>query len=168
MSVTTVSEPVVLDSSGWLEYLTDDAKAEDFAPYLEGSLPVFIPTVVLYEVRKVLLVREGRTLADVFLSDALRRTIVPFDEVLAINAADLSILHKLSMADAIIYATAKHCGAHGNETRAAEQFAEDVAFGQPRKFVRLVVVALAPIGIEEYRPPINYADVGLSKGHLLF
>lgn len=111
MTATTASEPVVLDSSGWLEYLTDDAKAEAFAAYLEGSLPVLIPTIVLYEVRKVLLVQKGKTLADVFFSYALRKTIVPFDEVLAIKAADLSIFHKLSMADAIIYATAKHYGA---------------------------------------------------------
>ena len=107
----TASEPVVLDSSVWLEYLTDDAKAESFAPYLEGSLSVLIPTIVLYEVRKVLLKRESKTLADAFYSEALKRTIVPFDEALALKAAELSIFHKLSMADAILYATAKHYGA---------------------------------------------------------
>lgn len=108
----TATETIVLDSSGWLEYLTDGAKAESFAPYLEGSASVLLPAVVLYEVRKILLLREGKTSADVFLSDALRRTIVPFDETLALKAAELSIIHKLSMADAIIYATALHCGAH--------------------------------------------------------
>lgn len=107
----TATETVVLDSSGWLEYLTDGAKAESFAPYLEGSVSVLLPAVVLYEVRKILLLREGKTSADVFLSDALRRTIVAFDETLALRAAELSIIHKLSMADAIIYATALQCGA---------------------------------------------------------
>jgi predicted nucleic acid-binding protein len=107
----TAIETVVLDSSGWLEYLTDGAKAESFASYLEGSVSVLLPAVVLYEVRKILLLREGKTSADVFLSDALRRTIVPFDETLALKAAELSIIHKLSMADAILYATALHCGA---------------------------------------------------------
>jgi predicted nucleic acid-binding protein len=108
---TTASECVVLDSSIWLEYLTDDAKADSFAPYLEGSLTVLIPTIVLYEVRKVLLTREGKTSADAFYSEALRRTIVSFDEVLALKAAEFSVIHKLSMADAIIYATAMHHGA---------------------------------------------------------
>ena len=108
MTATTATETVVLDSSGWLEYLTSDAKAESFAPYLEGNISVLIPAIVLYEVRKVLLLRQGKTLADIFLSEALKRIIVPFDEDLAIKAAELSISHKLSMADAIIYTTAVH------------------------------------------------------------
>jgi len=108
---TTATDAVVLDSSGWLEYLTGDTKADSFEPYLEGSVSVLIPTIVLYEVRKVLLVREGKTSADAFYSEALKRIIVSFDEVLALKAAELSIIHKLSMADAIIYATAIHCGA---------------------------------------------------------
>jgi predicted nucleic acid-binding protein len=108
VTATTGSESVVLDSSIWLEYLTDDAKAESFAPYLESSLSVLIPTIVLYEVRRVLLIKQSKTSADIFYSEALKRTIVPFDEVLALKAAELSIFHRLSMADAIIYATAKH------------------------------------------------------------
>ena len=111
MTATIASEPVVLDSSIWLEYLTDGAMAESFAPYLEGSLLVLIPTVVLYEVRKVLLNKQSKTLANIFYSEALKRTIVPFDEILALAAAEVSISHKLCMADAIIYATAKHYGA---------------------------------------------------------
>jgi predicted nucleic acid-binding protein len=102
------SDPVVLDSSGWLEFLTSDAKADSFAPYLEGSVTLLVPTVVLYEVRKILLLKEGKTAADIFLSDALRRIIVSFDEDLALLAVELSIDYKLPMADAIIYATAQH------------------------------------------------------------
>ncbi len=111
MTATTASEPVVLDSSGWLEYLTEGAKTESFAPYLEGGGTVLLPAIVPYEVRKILLLREGKTSADACLSDALPRAIVPFDETLALKAAELSILHKLSMAEAILYATALHCGA---------------------------------------------------------
>ena len=110
MTVTTASEAVVLDSSGWLEYLTGDSKADSFAPYLEGNLTVLIPSIVLYEVRKVLLLGEGRTLADIFLSEALKRTMVSFDEVLALKAVELGVFHKLSMADAISYATAQAYG----------------------------------------------------------
>jgi AbrB family looped-hinge helix DNA binding protein len=35
VTVTTASEPVVVYSSGWLAYFTNDAKADLFAPYLE-------------------------------------------------------------------------------------------------------------------------------------
>lgn len=112
MTATTGSDPVVLDSSGWLEFLTSGAKADSFAPYLEDSVTLLVPTVVLYEVRKILLLKEGKTAADIFLSDALRRIIVSFDEDLALLAAQLSIDYKLPMADAAIYATAQHYQAH--------------------------------------------------------
>jgi predicted nucleic acid-binding protein len=111
VTATTASEAVVLDSSGWLEYFTEGSKAESFAPYLESDRVVFVPTIVLYEVRKILQLKQGKIIADMFLSDALRRTIVDFDDTLAIKSADLSITNKLSMADAIIYATAQHLGA---------------------------------------------------------
>jgi predicted nucleic acid-binding protein len=107
----TAPEPVVVDSSGWLEYLTNDSKADLFAPYLEGNAHVLVPAVVIYEVRKILVLNHGRTLADVFYSQALRRTVVALDEVLAVKSAELSASHKLSMANAIIYATASHLGA---------------------------------------------------------
>lgn len=108
MTATTGSDSIVLDSSGWLEYLTDGSKASAFAPYLEGDATVLVPSIVIYEVRKILQLKQSKTLADIFLSDVLRRTIVSFDDVLAIQSADLSIQHRLAMADAIIYATARH------------------------------------------------------------
>jgi predicted nucleic acid-binding protein len=111
VTATTVSEPVVVDSSGWLEYLTDGPKADSFAPYLERHQIVLLPTVVIYEVRKILLLRRYKTLADAFYSQALRKTIIALDEVLAIKSAELSLDHKLAMADAIVYATAQHCNA---------------------------------------------------------
>ena len=108
MTETTATELIVLDSSGWLEYLTADDKQDLFAPYLESEQPLLIPTVVLYEVRKALLLRQGKTAADAFYSVALKHFIIALDEDIAVLSADLSLLHKLSMADAIIYATARH------------------------------------------------------------
>jgi toxin FitB len=101
------SERIVVDSSGWLEYLTDDHKQGLFAPYLESTQTLFMPTVVLYEVRKSLMLHQGRSAADTFYSEALKHIIVPLDETLAVFSVDLSLRHKLPMADAIIYATAQ-------------------------------------------------------------
>jgi predicted nucleic acid-binding protein len=101
------SESVLVDSSGWLEYITGDSKADLFMPYFEGELLLLVPTIVLYEVRKVLLLRQRRSEADLFLSQALRSSILPLDEVIALSAANLSLQHRLSMADAVIYATAQ-------------------------------------------------------------
>jgi predicted nucleic acid-binding protein len=108
VTATTASDPIVVDSSGWLEYLTEGTKTEAFAPYLEEERVVIVPTVVIYEVRKILTSKKSKTLANIFLSNALRRTIAAFDDVLAVKSAELSLEYKLAMADAIIYATAKH------------------------------------------------------------
>jgi toxin FitB len=111
VTTPTVSDPVLVDSSGWLEYITSDSKADLFAPYLEGERPVLVPAIVLYEVRKILLQRQPKTVADLFVSEALRRTVVSVDQEIALSAAAISIQHELPMADALIYATAERNGA---------------------------------------------------------
>jgi predicted nucleic acid-binding protein len=107
VTTASASERIVIDSSGWLEYLTADTKAELFAPYVEGKAAVFVPVIVLYEVRKILLLRQLKPLADVFVSEALKRTVIPIDEDIALTAAALSIQHQLAMADAFLYAAAQ-------------------------------------------------------------
>lgn len=100
-----------MDSSGWLEYLTEDTKAEQFEPFLFGSAPVVVPTIVIYEVFKILRATRGEVEADAFLSEALRRTVVSMNSDIAVGAALASNRHRLAMADAIIYATAQSCEA---------------------------------------------------------
>jgi predicted nucleic acid-binding protein len=70
-----------------------------------------LSAIEVYEVYKVIRrdVSEERALEAV---SALRRaTIVPVDESLALEAADTALSHGLAMADAIVYATARRCGA---------------------------------------------------------
>jgi predicted nucleic acid-binding protein len=107
VTATIGSSPVLVDSSGWLEYITSDSKADLFAPYIEGERPIIVSTIVLYEVRKVLLLRQPKTVADQFVSTALRNVLVPVDESIALVASVISIQHGLSMADALLYATAE-------------------------------------------------------------
>jgi len=102
----TASSPVLLDSSSWLEYITLDAKADAVAPYLEGERSIFVPTIVIYEVYKKLKLSWGKTEADRFASQAMRRQVIPLDDALALAAANTSLQLKLAMADAIIYTTA--------------------------------------------------------------
>ena len=97
---------IIVDSSGWLEYVTDDVNAGKFAAYFEGKFDVLIPAIVVYEVYKRLLVTAGRSAAESFADEATRRTILPLDGGLALRASIASVDHRLSMADAIIYATA--------------------------------------------------------------
>jgi predicted nucleic acid-binding protein len=103
----TASDLVLVDSSGWLEYITGDEKADAFGAVLQGVAQVLVPTIVLYEVFKILLLRASKTDANLFLSEALRRTVVDLTDTIALAAASHSIDRKLPMADAIIYATAQ-------------------------------------------------------------
>lgn len=75
---------IIVDSSGWLEYVTDDVNASKFAAYFEGEFDVLLPAIVVYEVYKRLLVAAGRSAADSFATEAAHRTILPLDGGLAL------------------------------------------------------------------------------------
>jgi predicted nucleic acid-binding protein len=106
------SELLLVDSSGWIEFLGNGPLADRFAPYFEHEEQLILPTIVLYEVYKKLLAANGSTAADRFLSAALRARIVPIDEHMALLAARVSLDRHLAMADAMIYAIALATGAH--------------------------------------------------------
>ena len=111
MTIPSASEGVVVDSSGWLEYIAADSKAELFAVYFEGEREILVPAIVLYEVRKILLLKFSRQLADAFVSEVLRRTIVALDENMALAAVEFSIQYQLPMGDALLYAAARSANA---------------------------------------------------------
>jgi predicted nucleic acid-binding protein len=109
VSTRSVSETYLVDSSGWLEYLTDDSKAAAFGHYFEGDASIIVPTLVLYEVYRHLAKQRARTIADRFVSQVLHRRVVPLDETIALAAANASLDHRLSATEAIVYATARVC-----------------------------------------------------------
>jgi predicted nucleic acid-binding protein len=126
VTATTGSELILVDSSGWLEAITEDTKADQFHPYLEKEDQLLIPTIVIYEVLKKLRGGLGPSISDRFLSHALRGRVVPLDEHLAIAAAEFSLQYRLAMADAIIYATASSFGAQLITSDAAFENIPDV------------------------------------------
>jgi predicted nucleic acid-binding protein len=105
------SELYVVDSTGWLEYLTEDSKAAAFSHYLEGEASVLVPSVVIFEVYRHLAKHRGKPLADRFASQALLRKVIPLDETVALAAANASLDHRLTGTDSIVYATARVCQA---------------------------------------------------------
>ena len=107
MTTRNVSELYVDDSSGWLEYLTEDSKAAAFAHYLEGDGSILLPAIVLCEVYKHLAKQRGRAIADLFVSLEFHRRVVAVDETIAMAAGALAVEHRLSTTDAIVYATAR-------------------------------------------------------------
>jgi len=102
---------ILVDSSGWIEYLAARPKADEFARYIEGDEPIVTSVIQVYEIYKVIRrdVGEERAIESV---SALRTTrIEPLAEGLALAAADIALELGLAMADAIILATARRHGA---------------------------------------------------------
>lgn len=96
---------ILVDSSGWIEFFTGGANAGKYGSYLEEA--VVTPTVVLYEVYKI--IKRERTEEEALLAVAqMQKTrLVPLSESLALAAADVSLEFQLAMADSIVYATAR-------------------------------------------------------------
>lgn len=98
----------LIDSCGWLEWFTNGELADDYRKYLIKNDRLLVPTIVLYEVYKVLKREAGEEKALLAFGHMKNTEVVDFDENLSLRAADLALLHNLAMADAIVYATALH------------------------------------------------------------
>ena len=96
----------IVDSSGWLEFFSDGPNAKHFEEPLSDRGSLLVPSIIIYEVFKVVLRERGEN--DALQASALLRQgdIVELSEDISLRAARLSILHKLPMADSIILATA--------------------------------------------------------------
>lgn len=97
----------IVDSSGWLEFFADGPNAGFFAPAIENTGELLVPTISIYEVFKQMLLRLGVDRADQAAAHMRQGTVVDLDSNLAISAAQLSADLKLPMADSIILATAR-------------------------------------------------------------
>jgi predicted nucleic acid-binding protein len=96
----------LVDSSGWLEYFGKGANGARFAPVIQVTDELIVPTVAMYEVFKRIASQRGdeEALSAVgFMS--LGRSSLTQD--IALEAAALSLEHRLPMADSIILATAQ-------------------------------------------------------------
>jgi predicted nucleic acid-binding protein len=96
----------VVDSSGWLEFFADGPNAPFFAPAIQKTADLIVPTISLYEVFKRVLQQKDETDALRAVAAMQQGTIIPLDASLALAAAKLSIDSRLPMADSIILATA--------------------------------------------------------------
>ena len=97
----------VVDSSAWLEYFAGGPNAGFFAPAIEETKELIVPSIVLLEVFKRFL--QQRTESDALQAIAIIRQgqIVDLDGVLALSAAKIGVAHKLPLADSVILATAR-------------------------------------------------------------
>ena len=101
----------VVDSCGWLEYFANGANADFFAPAVEATSDLLVPSLTLFEVFKRIL--QQRTEADALRAIAMMRQgrVIDLSDTLALGAARLSFETKLPLADSIILHTARQHGA---------------------------------------------------------
>ncbi len=98
---------ILVDTCGWIEWLTEGALADSFAPYLKDPADLLVPTTVQYELYKWVKRESDETTAYDTIALADNSLIVPLNTEIALMAADLTLSHKLAFADAVIYACAK-------------------------------------------------------------
>ncbi len=101
----------LVDTSAWIEWLI----GSDVGSVVSAALPDrdewVVPTIVQLELFKWLTREVGEDKADQVIAFTETCRVVILDSRMALAAADVSLRHKLAMADAIIYATAQSEGA---------------------------------------------------------
>ena len=101
----------LVDSSGWLEYFADGRNTRFFAPALEDTENLIVSTINIYEVFKRVLQQRGEDSALRAAALMHQAGVVDVTSPIAMDAVKLSTDLKLPMADSLILATARSCGA---------------------------------------------------------
>ena len=97
---------LLVDSSGWLEFFMDGPLAGTYTQHLKHPNDVLTPTVVLYEVYKIVKRQRSEEEALTAIAQMGKTQVVPLNDTIALTAADASLTYQIAMADAIVYATA--------------------------------------------------------------
>lgn len=101
----------IVDSSGWIEYLSGGPNAAFFREPIENEEAPLIPTLSLFEVYRHLVRHLGRDEALSIVAAMRQGTVIDLDDRLVLDAAELSVATKLALADSIMLATARAHGA---------------------------------------------------------
>ncbi len=102
---------IVVDSSGWIEFLLDGYGAANFRPAIVDIDNLIVPAIAIFEVARLVLRTQTPERARSALGYMNLGRVEPLDAQLATDAAILSVEHQLPMADSIIYAVAQRFGA---------------------------------------------------------
>jgi len=98
---------VLVDTCGWVEWLTEGPLAETFGRHLAATHELLVPTLVQYELAKWVTRERDEALAMEVIALTEQAQVVELDTNLALAAADAALAHRLAMADAVIYACAR-------------------------------------------------------------
>ena len=101
----------VVDSSAGLAYFADEPSAGFFAEAIEDDELLVVPAICIHEVFKVVLRERGEDAAFQAVAAMQRGVVLDVTSEVAMEAAALGIEEGLSLADSIIYASARRVGA---------------------------------------------------------
>jgi predicted nucleic acid-binding protein len=97
----------VVDSSGWLEYFAQGPNAGFFAPAIQDTDSLVVPTICVYEVFKLVLAQRGEEAALQAAGIMSLGTSANLTPEIALQAAHISLDLKMAMADSMILATSQ-------------------------------------------------------------
>jgi len=95
----------IIDSSCWLEYFAGTPLADVIGNIVENTDDLLVPSIVLFEVFKKLMVEVGEDKAIMAIAHLKQGHIVELDGDSAIFSAKIGREYNLALADSIIYAT---------------------------------------------------------------
>lgn len=98
----------LIDSSAWLEYFAGSRQASHVTAAIENIGQLLVPTIVLVEVTRRVMQQRDEDAALQVAAVMHQGQIAPLDSGIALSAAHAGVVHKLPLADSIIFATAKH------------------------------------------------------------
>lgn len=102
---------IVLDSTCWIAWLTNDPRADQvdsFLATLDPTVRQVVPATVVYEVyRWILRNVDDSRVANNTMASLMEMGVVPVDESVAQSAAQISVVTGLAHADATILAASR-------------------------------------------------------------
>jgi predicted nucleic acid-binding protein len=101
----------VVDSSGWLEYLADAPGADFFAPAIENTEELLVPTICLLEVARNIFRQRGEDMALQALALMQQARVIDLVPEVIRLAARFGMEHRLPLADSVVFATGRLHGA---------------------------------------------------------
>jgi predicted nucleic acid-binding protein len=102
---------ILVDTSAWIEWLIGSPTGERVSEHLPEQDVWLVPSMVQLELTKWLTREVGEDRADQVIAFTQVCRVVPLDTEIALAAAEACRIHRLSTADAVIFATAQVHGA---------------------------------------------------------
>jgi len=100
----------LVDTCGWIEWLTDGLLADTFEPYLQQPEDLIVPTIQQYELYRWICREKDELTALTIIAITEQGQVVSLNTSIALLSADIAAKFKLSAMDSIIYTTAQQAG----------------------------------------------------------